>query len=164
MKMSKLTIPTILTATIIVAAIFAFAPIDQASTVHDNIVAAVAQETAIIYDAATIADPGDSATSTVDLADAATAGNTIAGTVCFEITTVDSDTATLQVTTSDGVTQILNVAANDLDAGCQVFAGQDLETALLEVGDNTAADATVDGIVYFTESSNVSTDTDLDDN
>ena len=163
--MSKLTIPTILATTIVVAVIFALVPIDQASTVHTTIIADVAQETAIIYAAATIADPGNTLTSTVDLADAATAGNTISGTVCFEITTTDVDTATVQVTTSDGVTQILNAAANDLDAGCQDFAGQDLETALLEVGGDTAGgDATVDGIVYFTESSNVSTDTNLDDN
>ena len=38
--MSKLTIPAILVATIMVAGIFAFMPVEQASTVHDSITAA----------------------------------------------------------------------------------------------------------------------------
>lgn len=38
--MSKLTIPAILVATIMVAGIFAFMPVEQASTVHDSISAA----------------------------------------------------------------------------------------------------------------------------
>jgi len=37
MTMNKITIPTILTATILVAGIFAFMPVEQASTVHTTI-------------------------------------------------------------------------------------------------------------------------------
>jgi len=37
----KLVIPTILVSTIIVAGFFAFIPIQQASTVHDQIIAAI---------------------------------------------------------------------------------------------------------------------------
>jgi len=40
MKMNKLTIPTILAATVMIAGIFAFMPIEQASTVHTTIVLA----------------------------------------------------------------------------------------------------------------------------
>jgi len=41
--MNKLTIPTILVATVMVAGIFAFMPVQQASTVHDTIQANTAQ-------------------------------------------------------------------------------------------------------------------------
>ena len=39
--MNKLTIPAILVATVMVAGIFAFMPVEQASTVHDSIIASL---------------------------------------------------------------------------------------------------------------------------
>jgi len=45
--MNKLIIPTILTATVLVAGIFAFMPVQQASTVHTTIVADVGEAAAI---------------------------------------------------------------------------------------------------------------------
>jgi len=39
--MKKIIIPTILTATILIAGIFAFVPVDKATAVHDDIIAAI---------------------------------------------------------------------------------------------------------------------------
>ena len=160
--MTKLTIPAILAATIMVAGIFAFMPVEQASTVHTTIVADLGRTSSVILDAATIADPGNSATSTVTVVQAATAGNVINGIYCIEATTTDIDTLAVQVITSTGTVEILDAALDDI-AVCNAFAGQELQFALLEVGDNTGGGvATVDGVVQFTESENSSTDTDLD--
>jgi len=41
MEMNKLLIPTILTATVLIAGMFAFLPVEKVSTVHDTIIAAL---------------------------------------------------------------------------------------------------------------------------
>ncbi len=45
--MKKIAIPTILTATLLIASIFAFMPVYKASTVHTTIIASVAKEVAV---------------------------------------------------------------------------------------------------------------------
>ena len=58
--MNKLTIPAILVATVMVAGIFAFMPVQQASTVHDTIIASTTDirqiQQTIVFDATAAVD------------------------------------------------------------------------------------------------------------
>ena len=124
--MNKLTIPTILVATVMVAGIFAFMPVEQASTVHTTI---GVLNTATANDLALPA----AVTNIIDL----TAGTDIAeGTICASIADVGAeDNLALTVTAAAGETIDLIAAGGALVTGCSIFTTQSLSVNAATVVD-----------------------------
>jgi len=111
--MSKLTIPAILAVTVMVAGIFAFMPVEQASTVHTTIGVLNVKTADDVVPTVTANIIGDSAAiktgnvCTVFQVEAADAGNEV---VSLEIT-ADGETITL-------------ISDTDLEGGlCEFFSG-----------------------------------------
>ena len=129
--MSKLAFPAILVATVMVAGIFAFMPVEQASTVHTTI---GVLNTATANDL----DLPAAVTNIIDL----TSGSDIAvGTICASITdATGDDSLALSATAAAGepVIIIAEAAGVGTEASCEEFA-----TQLLTVNAATVSDADV---------------------
>jgi len=139
--MNKLLIPTILTATLVVAGIFAFMPIEQASTVHTTI-------TAQLVTTATATVDLDALVADVDIiADSATVKK---GTICAEIADPgnDWDTGiTAEITTGGLTVSLLSAGALETDGECADFSA-----FRLFVIDDAGTNAQLDYVVAYSES------------
>lgn len=123
--MTQLAIPVILAATIMVAGIFAFMPVEQASTVHTTIG---------VLNTAT-ADGVSLLTGPVALLDISAGTDIALGQVCvvlIEVTTDDSIRIT--ATAAAGELVIIIPAGTGTTTGCEPFASQ-----LVEATDGTEA-------------------------
>lgn len=110
--MIKYTIPIILTLTVLVAGVFAFVPVEEASTVHTTIIAA---QTQLVEESVVATTAQDDFTITCNSANSAC--------IIREIyldddsgSTVDVQDITLTVTTGSGDDESLVVAADNLNA------------------------------------------------
>jgi len=113
--MNKLTIPAILAATVMVAGIFAFMPVEQASTVHTSgtiTTTSTADITAILEDT-DITIPGT--ITTVD---------TVVDGIVLDVATVDTvvDGIVLDVATVDTVVDgiVLDIVDQDFEVKCSI--------------------------------------------
>ena len=111
-SMNKLTIPTILVATVMVAGIFAFAPVEQASTVHTTIG---------IQNVVSVADQDASANAVI----LATSATVKAGDVCVQYTEGGGgdDNPILHVDLNADGSDVNVLAANIDVETCSPFAG-----------------------------------------
>ena len=147
--MTKLTIPVILAATIMVAGLFAFAPVEQASTVHTSGVNTSVRDTvSLTFDEDYLILTGDA----MVLMDFAGIGGTADVEVVWRIADGACDPATLTggATTDltpdgafDGVDDtLLHDDANDVDAvliladgaNCDFAAGDFITVTVVEAG------------------------------
>ena len=119
--MNKLFIPGILGIIVLIAGVFAFTPIDQASTVHDTILSSI--EIRDIYADIDDAADGNSDPVTIDFVLVSKDGDAITG---LDETDMDADSTagtitgviTIGVTASDsGAYRITLTPANTWDAG-----------------------------------------------
>ena len=111
--MSKLTIPAILAVTVMVAGIFAFMPVEQASTVHTTIG---------VLNVATSDDVVPTVTADI-IGDSATIKT---GNVCtvFQTEAADANNEVVSLEITAGGDAIIIIADNDLEAGlCEFFTG-----------------------------------------
>jgi len=133
--MNKLTIPSILVATVMVAGIFAFMPVEQASTVHTTIgILNVASATNVGTDAITVV--------------LATSATVKAGTIC--LTMVDpgaDDNPILEASLDATDTEIVNLIADITGDNCITFVAHGLN---LDAVTTDAADD-LDFTLAFTE-------------
>ena len=116
--MNKLTIPTILAATVMVAGIFAFMPVEQASTVHT-----------------TLATAADNTVLTTDIGDAS--GAAIGGSITAGIEAIETQIATM-VTTGNAA----ELAATGTRSEITPIAATGAAGIAYVTVDVTAADAT----------------------
>ncbi len=159
--MNKIVFPALLAATIMIAGAFAFVPVEQASTVHNTILAEISgisntSGTSVILDGVTIGYPGLNGQEPLVLASAATAGNTIEGVVCLSTTVMDGNLVSIEVTTSDNTVQVIDTAVPTSNGAptptCKAFAGQNLQVTLFGTDSNSVGDAAIiDGVISFTE-------------
>jgi len=133
--MNKLTIPTILAITVLVAGIFAFMPIEDATTVHTTIIGATDTADGVAMGAVINI-----------IADSATVKK---GFICIEVTDVGADDApdlNLEITEGgDAIILLPNGAIEAADGECSNFVGYRLFLDAAEAGDS------VDYVVSFTE-------------
>jgi len=140
--MNKLLIPAILAATVVIAGIFAFAPIDKASTVHTTI-------TAQLVTTATNTVDLDAANADVDIiADSARVKK---GTICAEITDGGGNWdngITAEITAGGFTLQLLSAGALESDGECAVFTA----FRLFVIDDAGGTDASLNYVVAYSES------------
>jgi len=136
---AKIIIPTILAATILIAGMFAFMPVEQASTVHSTLSASFSQNNADNSADITIIAEGD--------------GSPKHGWVCVAVNDAGDDVVTALVRTDIDPdttntifqTVITNVDAESADGECIEFAGVSLTLVAGNAGD------TADIIAGWTE-------------
>ena len=114
--MNKLTIPAILAATVMVAGIFAFMPVEQASTVHTTLNLAQASVS------------GEDAVGTGGTFDIVADSNTVKdGAVCVaitqETTNGGNEALTVEINQAGDETIILDADLNDEENQCFDFTG-----------------------------------------
>ena len=138
--MNKLTIPTILVATVMVAGIFAFMPVQQASTVHTTIGG---------LNVATADDQiiGGGSADLVILADSATIKDGILCASTVDANTNDVNTIEVDVTADGDSLILLDNAAIEGVGACELFSGFSINM------DAAGTDATdfLDFSIAFTE-------------
>lgn len=116
--MTKLAIPVILAATIMVAGMFAFAPVDQASTVHTTIG---------VLNLAT-ADGVSLLTGPVALLDLSAGTDIAMGQVCAVLIEAGGDESVeITATAAAGELVVVIAAGGATTTGCEPFASQLVE-------------------------------------
>ena len=106
MNMNKLTIPTILMATVMIAGIFAFMPVDNASAVHTTIQATQMTRVSVLSSATLDDDGATTCTSDADF-------------TVFIVTSGPeaADTAETITIVHDGITTVFSGSGFESDAG-----------------------------------------------
>jgi len=121
--LNKFAIPTILLATVMVAGMFAFMPVEQATTVHDSILSSI--EIRDIYADIDDAADGDSDPVTIDFILVSKDGDAITGLDAADMdaeSTAGTDTGVITIgldvdDAGDGAYRITLTPANTWDAG-----------------------------------------------
>lgn len=135
--MNKIIIPTILTATILIAGLFAFMPVQQASTVHTTILAGTSQVRAVAEAAVDVAAaPGTTLTLTCN------APFDVLGFTVVQTAGTNDNTAAAAVADQDGAAAAFAAAAIPGGAGIGTAAMGDGEQQSFTDGRDVAAGGT----------------------
>ena len=145
--MNKFAIPTILVATVMVAGIFAFMPVEQASTVHTSGTTTLAQATDITNILTDTAEIGDFPVSVFATIGAATGASISADIQALDTQIFDVNVSQDLTSTALNATP-LNAAADDADS---VFSGTLRFIAISQgAGNKVIIESSFDGTTFRT--------------
>ena len=157
--MNKLTIPSILAATILIAGIFAFMPVEKAATVHTSLQEAIGTEVTMVKKGISL-NPGvdESMTSTIF---ATTAGTTWRGhmeIVAIAPTGTDAQTIEVNCEVNPEVNSVLlEPTVGDVDASFN-FACASLSVTVTDLGTTDDPATVFDAIAQAHVSKTVTTE------
>jgi len=141
--MNKFLIPTILAATILVAGIFALAPMEKASTVHTTITGQIAT--------VSFGDNVNLETANADIEIIAGSATVKKGFVCVDVEDPNDDFDSdlrIEITAAGDAVQLLSNGNIDVTDGCAEFVAY----RLFIPDDIDTTGSTVDFLVQYTES------------